>query len=216
MAKNKEISYKQEILRKSIHLFSLSFPIIYYFITRDLALKVLIPMTIIAVVLDLLSKRKGIANKIIYGIFGKMLRAHETEKKFTLNGASWVLISATTCVLIFPKMLMITGFSILIISDISAALYGRRYGKHKFFDKSYEGSAAFVVSAIIVVAVIGWLTNAPLPYYVIGWIACFFGAWAEAASGWLRVDDNMSIPLSVGGIMWIGNIIGESFGFTFL
>ena len=39
------VSFRHELLRKGIHLSSLSIPVIYYFISRDLALALLIPVT---------------------------------------------------------------------------------------------------------------------------------------------------------------------------
>jgi len=50
-----------------------------------------------------------------------------------------------------PKVVFITAFSILIISDSSAALIGRRFGRRKFLRKSLQGAGAFFVTALIVV-----------------------------------------------------------------
>ena len=121
-----EIPYSQEIIRKSIHLIALSIPITYSFIPKLTALSILIPVMVIFVIMDVLSKRKNKAQWFVRFFFGRMLRQHEIEQEFTLNGASWVLISATLGIIIFPKILFVTGFSILILSDISACLFGRK------------------------------------------------------------------------------------------
>ncbi|HET56416.1 MAG TPA: dolichol kinase, partial [Ignavibacteria bacterium] len=42
------IDYKSELFRKGIHLCSLSIPVVYYFITRELALMILVPLVIIS------------------------------------------------------------------------------------------------------------------------------------------------------------------------
>jgi dolichol kinase len=85
-----------------------------------------------------------------------MLRKHEMKKKkLLLTGASWVLISAVLTVLIFPKVIAVIAFIILIISDISAALVGRKWGRTKLGKKSLEGTLAFIVSGLLVVAVVG-------------------------------------------------------------
>ncbi|MCK7523378.1 MAG: hypothetical protein MZV64_39855 [Ignavibacteriales bacterium] len=68
------------------------------------------------------------------------------------------LLSALICALIFPKVIFVTAFSILIISDTMAALIGRKFGKRKFLRKSLEGTLSFFISASIVVIIYaqGW------------------------------------------------------------
>jgi dolichol kinase len=148
--------------------------------------------------------------------FGKILRKHEKKKKMVLNGASWVLISAALCVLTFPKTLMITGFTILIISDISAALIGRRYGRHDLFGKSVEGTSAFIISAFIVIIFYFSIFSAPWTYLVSGFVAAFIGGIVEAGSKRLEIDDNLSIPISVCLVMWAGNLFVEGTSLEFL
>ncbi len=195
-----DIPFKQELYRKGIHLISLSIPIGYIFVDQQTALYILIPLAIIAVVIDVMSKRNNVIHHLLYGYFGKILRPHE-RKKFVLNGASWVLISASICVWIFPKIVMITAFSILIISDIAAALIGKRFGSVPFLDKSLAGTSAFIISAIIVCTIIGTFTNAPATYYIASYVSSVIGGIVEASSRRLKVDDNLSIPMSVGLVL---------------
>jgi dolichol kinase len=196
------IDYKSELLRKSIHLLSLSIPIIYYFITRELALKVLIPITFFAVVIDFGRHFSPPLKKTFNLLFGFLLREHEIDsKKRNLSGASYVLIAALICIVLFPKVIFITAFSVLILSDIAAALVGRKFGKHKFLSKSLEGTIAFFVIASIVV-VFTPKVNGSFLEYVIGIIAVAVGTISENISyGW--ADDNLTIPFSISLVMWI-------------
>ena len=207
MTDKKEIPYKQELLRKGIHLFSLSIPVIYIFVTREFALFVLVPLALIAITIDLLSQRRNIVRKWLFKIFGRILRSHEINGGLVLNGASWVLISAVICVFVFPKSIFVPAFSILIISDSTAALIGRKFGKTGFMEKSLEGSIAFFISAILVIFVLGYVLQMPWTFLVVGSVAAFFGTIAEASAKTLKVDDNLSIPVSIGIIMWIGDAI---------
>lgn len=196
------IDYKSELLRKSIHLLSLSIPIIYYFITRELALKVLVPITFFAIVIDFGRHFSPPLKKTFNLFFGFLLREHEIDsKKRNLSGASYVLIAALICIVLFPKVIFITAFSVLILGDIAAALVGRKFGKHKFLSKSLEGTIAFFVVASIVV-VFTPKVNGSFLEYVIGIIAVAVGAISENISyGW--ADDNLTIPLSISLVMWI-------------
>lgn len=198
---NGSIQYRDELVRKLIHLCSLSIPVIYYFIPTSVAVSILGALTAVAVILDLSRYYFPKVGKFFYKIFGFMLRRHEIDyKKKNLNGATYVLISALLCVIIFPKVFFVTAFTILIVSDTAAALIGRKFGRHKFLAKSLEGTLTFFLSASIVILFTPKLTGS-FTEYMIGIAAAFIGAIVENISfGW--ADDNLSIPLSVGFSMW--------------
>jgi len=194
------INFRNELARKAIHLFSLSIPLIYFFISRSLALALLVPLTAAFVGIDLARFYIPIVSRWFTRWFGWLLRKHEQDINVKrLNGASHVLISAALCVLLFPKIITINAFTILIISDSTSALFGRRFGRHRFLGKSLEGSMAFFVSAVIVILAAPKVQYVPMEY-IIGIIAAAVGAVVEAAS--VHIDDNLSIPLSVGIVMW--------------
>lgn len=206
IAEAEHVSYQYELVRKGIHMMSLSIPVLYYFLSRELMLTLLIPITLAFVIVDLLRSFHKPTFELYNKVFGRMLRAHEkTLKKKTLNGASWVLISATICVLIFPKLITITAFAILIISDTTAALIGRRFGTRKFNDKTLEGSSAFVVSAAIVI-----LLTPKVQYlfaeYIIAIVSAIIGALAEVFSFDI-IDDNFAIPVAIGAALWLMYIV---------
>lgn len=199
---NGTIHYRDELVRKLIHLFSLSIPIIYYFVSRSDAILILSILTFIALLLDLTRYLSPSVGKIFYRIFGFMLRKHELDtRKKNLNGATYVLISALICVILFPKILFITAFTILIISDSMAALIGRKFGKHRLFSKSLEGTLAFFISASIVVFLTPKVNDLPMEY-LIGIIAAAVGAIVENVSFGFA-DDNLAIPISIGFTMWL-------------
>ncbi len=199
---NGTIDYRDELVRKLIHLFSLSIPIIYYFIPSSTSIAILFGLTIFALVVDggrFISKSFA---KIFYQAFGFLLRKHELDKeKKNLTGATYVLLSALICALIFPKVIFVTAFTILIISDTTAALIGRKFGKRKFLRKSFEGTLSFFISASIVVIFTPKVGNFPMEY-VIGFIAGFVGAIVENIS-YGFADDNLTIPISVGLTIWV-------------
>lgn len=198
---NGTIHYRDELVRKLIHLFSLSIPVIYYFIPTSTSITILICFTIFALIVDggrFISKSFA---KIFYKLFSFLLRKHEMDKeKKNLTGATYVLLSALICALIFPKVIFVTAFTILIISDSTAALIGRKFGKTRFLRKSLVGTLSFFISASIVVFFTPKVGNFPLEY-LMGFIAAFIGAIVENVSYGIA-DDNLTIPLSVGLTMW--------------
>lgn len=198
---NGTINYRDELVRKLIHLFSLSIPVIYYFIPSSTSIKILAALTIFALLIDTGRFVSNSFAKVFYKVFGFLLRKHEldTQNK-NLTGATYVLISALICAIIFPKVIFVTAFSILIISDTMAALIGRKFGKNKFLRKSFEGTLAFFVSASIVTFLTPKIIYSPTEYWI-GIAGAFVGAIIENVSYGFS-DDNLSIPLSVGLTMW--------------
>lgn len=196
------IDYRSEVLRKAIHLCSLSIPIIYYFITKELALKILIPLLIISLIIDLGRYYFKPIRDFFYNFFGFLLRRHEKDhKRKNLNGATYVLISAVLVILIFPKVFVVTSFSVLIVGDIAAALIGRKFGKTRFLLKSMEGTIAFFVFSCVVILFTPKIQGS-LIEFIIGFISVAVGAIAENVSiGW--ADDNLTIPITIGITMWI-------------
>lgn len=196
------INYRDEILRKGIHMVSLSIPVSYYFISKELALSILIPMMIFSLSIDYGRYYSKTLEELVKKFFGFLMRKHEWDKKKkNLSGATYVLISAVFVVLLFPKVFVVTAFSVLIIGDIAAALIGRRYGKTKFLFKSLQGTLAFFVFSCFVVLAAPKIEG-NLTEYLIGFFAVAVGAIAENLSGtW--ADDNFTIPVSVCAVMWL-------------
>lgn len=213
---DKNISFMQELLRKSLHLLSLVIPISYIFFDKETMMMVLVPLMILAVISDLATKKNAFLRTIYLKVFGFLLRKHEIKtKKILLNGASWVMIASVLTIYFFPKIIAVIALSIVLISDLVAAIIGRKYGKTRFLGlkkKSWVGTIAFFVSATIIVTIYGIIFNVPLPFYFIGIIASMVSAFTEAISKKvLRTDDNISIPIAFGIVMWTGNVFSMYF-----
>lgn len=202
VSQSEQIPMSGELVRKCIHLSSVLISVLYAYCDKETVLWVLIPLTAISLCLDYGRHYSKSLNTFVNRIFGSILREHEKDSsRKLLSGASYVFISALICVIIFPKIIAITAFTILIICDSAGALVGRRFGKHSFFDKSREGSIAFMLSGFAVVLLTPKISSSP-GEIAAGMIAVIIASVVEAASTRLRLDDNFSIPLSAGAAMW--------------
>ncbi|MBI5472373.1 MAG: dolichol kinase [Ignavibacteriae bacterium] len=197
---NVEQSYAVELVRKTIHLCSLSIPIVYYFVSKSTALTILLPLTFVFGVSDLARVYHAPTRALYHKLFGWLLRSHErNDSERRLNGATYVLLSACIFMWILPKVVFITAFSILIVSDTLAALIGRKFGRHRFLKKSFEGTTAFFLSGLVVVALSPKAAGIA-DEYLVGAIAALIGALVEAY--FTFADDNLLVPASVGGTLW--------------
>jgi dolichol kinase len=196
-----ESSYQGELYRKGIHLSSLSIPVGYALLDRETLLWILLPLTALFLVADVTRFYSPWFRGLYHRFFGWPMREHERGPGTrNLNGASYVLLSACICILLFPTVIAITAFSILIVSDTVAALIGRKFGKKPFLGKSREGATAFFLSAVLVVLLTPKVHWSPAEY-LIGTAGAGIGTVVESLP--LHIDDNLSIPLSIGAAMWI-------------
>ncbi len=188
------LELRYEVARKAIHLSSLSIPVIYWFISRELALLLLFPLFSGFFLIDLLKNFFTPVSIWYHKTFDSMLRTHELERtKNNLNGATYIMMAALLLVLFFPKIIAVAAFSLVAVSDTLAAIIGKSFGKHRFGQKSVEGSAAFFCSALVVISIVPGLN----PF--IGIIMAVTATLTEAfivRIGEFKVDDNLSIPLA--------------------
>lgn len=142
------MNFKNEFHRKLVHLGSAIIPIsYYYFFNREISLLILFCISIFFIFIEMLRINNVFINKIFLKIFGLMIRKSE---KNTFTGATISLISCFFLILIFEKKIAVFSMLILCISDGFAAIIGKRWGKNKIFNKSFEGSLAFfLISSII-------------------------------------------------------------------
>ena len=191
---------RSEYFRKIIHIFNLVIPFTYLFFleSRFQALRILVPLTLFAIVLEYLRVRSAVIKKIFNNFFKSMLRIHEMDGKYT--GATWIFISSTLTIAIFPKEIAIISLVYMSLGDTIAGLVGRKFGKTKFYNKSIEGSLA----GLIVCLLSGYLVNLTLPLVVV-----FSGAFAAMFIELLPmpIDDNLSVPLFAGTIMVITSTV---------
>ena len=191
---------RSEYFRKIIHIFNLVIPFTYLFFleSRFQALRILVPLTLFAIVLEYLRVRSAVIKKIFNNFLKSMLRIHEMDGKYT--GATWIFISSTLTIAIFPKEIAIISLVYMNLGDTIAGLVGRKFGKTKFYNKSIEGSLA----GLIVCLLSGYLVNLTLPLVVV-----FSGAFAAMFIELLPmpIDDNLSVPLFAGTIMVITSTV---------
>ncbi len=198
---SEEISYGHEIFRKTIHLSSLWMVASIAFFPKwfNIALFVFLLASIILV--EYGNYRQWKLFTLTYGsLFNRILREKERQEKFHLSGASYVIAAALMVTAIFPKIIAMTALSIMLIGDTSAALVGRKFGRHKINGgtKSIEGSIAFWLSSAAVLLFFYLAYHQPLPFLPCGLIGITVATFAEIYRNRLHLDDNFSIPLATG------------------
>ena len=199
----KEFSYINEIYRKIIHLSSIWIVFALYYIEKPALLALFSLCTVLVMAYEFLRRGDNRAAKLLKRFLGAALRADEEQGNFKPSGAVYVFISALLSTLLFSKIVAITAISVMIIGDAAAALVGAKFGRTKFkaLGKSLEGSIAFFIFSLLPVLFISRYTQAEAGYIAPAICGIFAATLVELFSKKILIDDNLSIPLTVGGVM---------------
>ena len=189
------MTYKQEIWRKLIHLGSAAFPIAYWLTDKPFMLWVLVPLAVVAVGAETLRHLKPGFRAFIDRWLGRILRQAEDH---TLTGATYVTLAALLSILLFDKPIAIAVLLFLSVSDALASLVGIRFGRVRIGNKTLEGSAIFLVSAVAIALLV--LRSAPLVAVPGAVVATVVEALPLKIAG-RKLDDNLTIPLVSGVAM---------------
>ena len=184
---NRQLTLSGELKRKTIHLATAVIPLLYYFcLSREQIIIVLVLLTTAFLGAELARQRWSWAKKIFARIFFPLLR--ESEKYYSLTGATLFLLAATATCILFERPIAVTAVLILSISDSLAAVTGRTWGRHKFFAKSLEGSATFFLCTIVLLIIF-----MPGLHIIKLLLVAAVVTLVEAA---VAVNDNLTIPLA--------------------
>ena len=190
------LNYRQEIYRKLIHLSSSCIPFMLWYFGKDTFQPWIISCAIILPILDYGRRH----NKFLYRIYSNLFITFTRPiEQGILSGASWVIIGAAVTIFIFNENTAIIGLLVLSIADSAAAIVGIKFGKTQLFSKSLEGSAAFFITATIIV-----FSLSSAAFYI-NFIAVIAATVVELFST-PRINDNLLIPMVLALILTIGGI----------
>jgi len=186
-----DIPYADEVKRKAVHLFALTMPLGYFLVPFRWAIGLLLLAWLVSLALDVLRLFHLRPYEWVRPLLGPLIRPQE-RRDFT--GATYILFAGFFCRMAFDVPAAAAAMGFVILGDTAAALIGRRWGRHRFGSKSWEGSTAFFVCAA------AWAIV--LPGVPLGWglAAAFLATLVEATSG--LIDDNVSVPLVSGAFLY--------------
>lgn len=201
---NQKITFLQEILRKIFHLGLILLPFLYVELGKWQFLQILLPLTIIISIFDYFRRKNDQINQIFTKIFSVILRPKEKNQ---LTGLSNALIAASIIFLLCKKEIAVLAFLILAFCDLAAAIFGRAIKSEKFFEKSFAGAAAFLITGILVLIFAGKALNIGIFFYFFALISLFAAAIIESRPNLLKIDDNFTIPATFAALMTFFDLI---------
>ena len=191
----KTLSLKNELLRKTIHVFNSLIPLSLCLFRQDyITIGVGVALTVwLLLEFFRLSNKK--AKSVYRRIFGRVTRKFEDS---SLTGATYVLLSSFIILFFFSKYVCIAALLIMSFSDTFAAIIGKIYGKTRIGNKTLEGSFAFLLVSFLIVVIMSPYLNIfqSLVAIVVVTVVELFPI--------NNIDDNFSVPIICAIIMSIG------------
>ena len=145
--------------------------------------------------LDIARFRVERLNRVFLRWLSPLLKDGERSR---VTGATYMAMAALAVFLLFDRTVAVAALLFLSLGDPAAALVGRGMPGPRIFGKSPVGTAAFIAVSW---AVVGVLVSAGVVEYHWGLIAGAVAAGlAELAP--LPVDDNLTVPIAAGAVMF--------------
>jgi len=189
----------QEISRKLLHLMALLMPACILYLPREAPFILgLIFFAMISV--ELIRFRFPFAQGLFERTFVAMLRKEEFR---TLTGATWIILSAFLCALLFSGRphIPFMALSMFILGDSAAAIVGQSVGRVRIGKKTLEGSlACFGTCLFLCYVVFPFLPGVDTKILRFGviWVSSLVVTLGELIpiriKGY-RLNDNLSVPL---------------------
>ncbi len=156
---------------------------------RTTTLMVLVAVLVLQIVLDVVRFRVEAVQKLFFRLLSRLASPREAEGAAS---STWYTVGAIIAYGLFPMGVASPAILVLALADPAAGTVGRLYGRHKFGTASFEGSAAFLVTATLVLL------------FAVDWPIAVAAALAativEVVPGG---DDNLTIPVTTGGVLWL-------------
>lgn len=154
-------------------------------------LSIMVPVAICMIIIDIARLRDWKLWQLLKRLILPMIRESEVQGNFT--GATYILTTACLTIALYSRPVAALALTFIIVGDPASALIGRKFGRHKFRNKSFEGSLAFLAAALVAVFLVPEL---PLSIRIAG---AFVATITEAVS--FKIDDNTTVPLVSGLVM---------------
>ena len=133
-----------------------------------------------------------------------ILRFIRSEERRRESAVIPYVMGALLTIITFPKTIALIAVYTLAFADPLAAIVGITCGKNRMMKgKTIEGSLTFFFVALLCTVSVLWVSTDVSRAEILGvsLVIAFLGTVFEMIP--LKLDDNLTIPLVVGGISWM-------------
>jgi dolichol kinase len=189
-----------ELPRQLVHLSGIVFIILAQFMRRETTILWFALITFFFLLYSwyVRSQEKKLKNFIgrMESKFRDFTLKFERKDANPFSGALFFYLGCTIAFLVFPFSIASAAGAMLAVGDSLSTLVGRKFGRHKIGSKTLEGAFACFAGSL-----------AAGMFFVAPHIAVIGAAAAALAELIPRIDDNLTIPIVAGLVMFLAAFI---------
>lgn len=173
---------------------ALLFPILYFFVPKNVFLDVTGSIAGVFIVIDLFRLFIGRFNAFLFKKTPVLVK--EKERR-SFSSMTFFLTAIFILFLVFPQNIASIATVFITLGDLSAKFFGLVFGRVHFFDKTLEGSLAYFVASLFFGFVFTFFL--PIPFWILV-LGALTAAITEAISIF-GIDDNFTVGLISASLM---------------
>jgi glycerol-3-phosphate acyltransferase PlsY len=124
-------------------------------------------------------------------------------ESYRFSSMTMFLVAAFIIILVFKQDIAMAALTFLIFGDIFSKICGLGFGKHRLFDKTVEGSVAYLGGALICAYILRTTIHMPILMLAVGAIAATVTEFVP-----LGIDDNFTVGIVSGAVMTVVRTFG--------
>jgi glycerol-3-phosphate acyltransferase PlsY len=140
------------------------------------------------------------ANELLTVQIKNFLKKGESRR---FSSMTMFLVAAFIIILVFKKDIAMAALTFLIFGDIFSKIFGLAFGRTRLFDKTVEGSLAYLGGVLICVYILYNALHIPGLMLVTGAIAATVAEFLP-----LGIDDNFTVGIVSGAVMTVVRTFG--------
>jgi glycerol-3-phosphate acyltransferase PlsY len=175
--------------------------VVLYLCWPQRALLVLIgSVALVFILVDVIRFILHQANELLTVRVRNFLKKGESHR---FSSMTMFLVAAFIIILVFKQDIAMAALTYLIFGDIFSKIFGLAFGRHKLFDKTVEGSIAYLGGALICSYVLYTSLNMPILMLMAGAVAATLAEFVP-----LGIDDNFTVGIVSGAVMTVVRTFG--------
>jgi len=135
------------------------------------------------------------ANELFTVRIKNFLKQGESRR---FSSMTMFLVAAFIIILVFKQDIAMAALTFLIFGDIFSKIFGLSFGRNRLFDKTVEGSVAYLGGVLICAYILYTSLHIPLLMLVIGAIAATIAEFMPVG-----LDDNFTVGIISGAVMTV-------------
>jgi glycerol-3-phosphate acyltransferase PlsY len=140
------------------------------------------------------------ANELLTVRIKHLLKKGESRR---FSSMTMFLVAAFIMILVFKQDIAMAALTFLIFGDMFSKIFGLAFGRRRLFDKTVEGSLAYLGGVLICVYVLFNSLHMPLLMLTTGAIAATVVEFLP-----LGIDDNFTVGIVSGAVMTVVRTFG--------